>query len=109
MDQQQDSGPPVTFKDAAHANPPPPQKESPTEKNSDHLEKNISPMYNKHLARIQQSVSKGNEKCDNPEGAESSHHYEENYCSPDSKLLLSSPKKSCPKKSIGNLDQHPHP
>ena len=66
-------------------------------------------MYNKHLAIIQQSVSKGNEKRDNLEGAESSHHYEENYCSPDSKLLLSSPKKSCPKKSIGNLDQHPHP
>ena len=66
-------------------------------------------MYNNHLARNQKFVSKGNEKCDDPQGAESSLHYEENYCTPNVKLPLSSPKKSCLKKSTGNLDQHLHP
>ena len=69
-------------------------------------------MYNEHLSRNQQFVSKGNEKHDDPQGAESSDHYKENYSTPDSKLLLSSPKKLCPsspKKSTGNLDQCPHP
>ena len=54
------------------------------------------PLHNNHLRRNQQFVSKGNEKHDEPQGAESSDHYEENYSTPDSELPVSSPKKSCP-------------
>ena len=81
-------------------------------KTSDHLEKKSFPRSINNLTRNQQFVSKGNEKCDDPQGAESSNHYEENNSTPDSKLPVSSPKKSCPshpKKSTGNVEQRPHP
>ena len=67
-------------------------------------------MYNKHLSRNQQFVSKGNEKHDDPQGAESSDHYKENYSTPAFKItIVISQKVMSPKKSTGNLDQHPHP
>ena len=81
-------------------------------KTSCHLEKKIFPRSTNNLTRNQQFISKANEKCNDPQGAESSDHYKENNSTPDSKLPVSSPKKSCPshpKKSTGNVDQHPRP
>ena len=63
-------------------------------------------MYNKHLSRNQQFVFKGNEKHDNPQGTEGAH--DPDY-DPDSKLLLSSPKRSCDKKLTRNVYPHPCP
>ena len=56
--------PNVSFTHAAYATPL--GRSDLWKKTSDHLEKKISPMYNKHLARNQQFVSKGNENIMTP-------------------------------------------
>ena len=96
--------PNVSLKDVPSATP----RSGQQKKTSNHLEKKSFPRSINNLTRNQQLVSKGNEKRNNPQGAESSDHYEENNSTPDSKLPVSSPKKSCPshpKKSTGNVEQ----